>query len=576
MKSSRLIGLSLTLLMLLLVLSAGFAFLFQGRQTLSKQNEELETSLNQVEQELGVTYNSLEESIQAVETVQATNLLLEEDLVESQQEVDQLMENVAILELENGVVAQEISDYLGNPPSIEILTPDLNESYPLDEPLDYSFVVADGVGVTAVIVSIDGELVEDYSLPGPPIAHIEGVWTPDTVGSVILGIQASNERTSILMTRTLTVTIPQAPFDPLVVPPNFSIRQEIETAVSQVRGLQSANIENIDLVEVNNNTSAPASISNIDDSDTLNLFSLAFDLDPEIFFNGAPISIRYDPIGQQLLTEGPALGEPELDAPAYTIALLNLLYDQNFRLPNRSTINQDAWLAYYGFTLGDTASVIANISDSGLLANDSIDQPEQNVEPSLYNRLQLHGENFVGRLLAEDGYTAVDAVWSQLPSSTEQLIHPEKYFEQEEPIEVEIELDSDDLFSEWSVVEENSFGEAMLQLYLANQLNGTQIDTATSGWGGDKFILFENQTNEDQFLLILKIIWDSIEDSNEFAAIYPTYPTRLFTAAGELQSGGECWQGDDVICLYQISQETLIIRAPDLETAVAVSEELRN
>ena len=31
-----------------------------------------------------------------------------------------------------------------------------------------------------------------------------------------------------------------------------------------------------------------------------------------------------------------------------------------------------------------------------------------------------------------------------------------------------------------------------------------------------------------------------------------------------------CWQGDDVICLFQSGVETLIIRALDMETAVGV------
>jgi hypothetical protein len=34
---------------------------------------------------------------------------------------------------------------------------------------------------------------------------------------------------------------------------------------------------------------------------------------------------------------------------------------------------------------------------------------------------------------------------------------------------------------------------------------------------------------------------------------------------------GTCWEQNDVICLYQIAGESLIIHAPDLETAERIT-----
>ncbi|VAW32876.1 hypothetical protein MNBD_CHLOROFLEXI01-4905, partial [hydrothermal vent metagenome] len=90
-------------------------------------------------------------------------------------------------------------------------------------------------------------------------------------------------------------------------------------------------------------------------------------------------------------------------------------------------------------------------------------------------------------------------------------------------------------------------------------------------WGGDRFAIYTNESAES-FLMVLHTVWDTADDSTEFAALYPNYPTRLYGSSGDLQAnGGECWQGEaDLICLYQSEQETLIVRGPALELVLAL------
>ena len=44
------------------------------------------------------------------------------------------------------------------------------------------------------------------------------------------------------------------------------------------------------------------------------------------------------------------------------------------------------------------------------------------------------GSTFVDRLLAEGGWDAVDAAYADMPASTEQILHPLKYLERDEPV----------------------------------------------------------------------------------------------------------------------------------------------
>ena len=164
MRRTALIGISLTLLMLLLVLSSAFIFVFQGRQQLIADRESAESSLSQTQQELDITYDTLDTSGRALATAEATNLILEGQLVESQQELDAASSTIATRESEIAVVSSERDQILSRPPSIEIIAPSVEASLLLGEPVEYDIVVADGVGVTAVLVSIDGEQIDAFSL----------------------------------------------------------------------------------------------------------------------------------------------------------------------------------------------------------------------------------------------------------------------------------------------------------------------------------------------------------------------------------------------------------------------------
>lgn len=178
---------------------------------------------------------------------------------------------------------------------------------------------------------------------------------------------------------------------------------------------------------------------------------------------------------------------------------------------------------------------------------------------------------FFDALYQQGGYAAIDDAFADPPVSTEQILHPERYLAGEEPQLVTLPPLTDTLGSGWEWVDENVLGEYTLQLYLEEEIASQNAAIAAEGWGGDRYAVYWN--DDDQALvMMLRLVWDTALDGDEFASAYANYPGRLFGAEEVIQvDGGRCWQGSDVICLYHTEAETLIVRAPDVATAEAVA-----
>ena len=97
------------------------------------------------------------------------------------------------------------------------------------------------------------------------------------------------------------------------------------------------------------------------------------------------------------------------------------------------------------------------------------------------------GANFALALYREAGWDGVNQAYSRIPSSTEQILHPEKYFAGDEPIPVEIPDLLPALGSGWELVSRNTMGELSIQAYLETGPSREQGIQAAAGWGGDAF-----------------------------------------------------------------------------------------
>jgi hypothetical protein len=130
------------------------------------------------------------------------------------------------------------------------------------------------------------------------------------------------------------------------------------------------------------------------------------------------------------------------------------------------------------------------------------------------------GLTFVQGLQAAGGWQAVNDAFGKPPSSTEQVIHPDKYASAEEPVKVDLPKDlAKRLGTGWKTGVEDTLGEFQLKVWLANASGGTgapTADAAVAGWGGDRVALLDGP--DGATAVVISTTWDTAQDADEFAS----------------------------------------------------------
>ncbi|MGZ8562940.1 MAG: hypothetical protein ACXWWU_04905, partial [Candidatus Limnocylindria bacterium] len=158
------------------------------------------------------------------------------------------------------------------------------------------------------------------------------------------------------------------------------------------------------------------------------------------------------------------------------------------------------------------------------------------------------GSEFVGQLYAAGGWAAVDAVYADLPASSEQVLHPARYTSHEAPIEVAPLNLGSVVGSDWTQATDSTMGEAWISTWLEGI--GVKADPAVAagaGWGGDRLTV-ANAT-DGSWALAWRIAWDAPADATEFETTYAgvesglAFPTQLVHVSGQetvvLQASGD-------------------------------------
>jgi len=174
-------------------------------------------------------------------------------------------------------------------------------------------------------------------------------------------------------------------------------------------------------------------------------------------------------------------------------------------------IEGDATTAQTQFMLKNYDFIeLAELLESTLTAQANIPETPYFLQRSL-EFSYTEGAAFVAILNQLGEFAAVDAVFSDLPRSTEQVLHPEKYFDKEEPELFDIPDDA--MGAGWSVQAESVLREFFLKTWL-EALGADSAATAAAGWGGDGYVVFENGSGG--FALGVGILWDTDEDARDF------------------------------------------------------------
>ncbi len=118
----------------------------------------------------------------------------------------------------------------------------------------------------------------------------------------------------------------------------------------------------------------------------------------------------------------------------------------------------------------------------------------------------LVGRDFAQAVQKRGGWGALRDAWGRPPASTEQVLHPERFFDGEAPRPVALSPAP----SGGRLLDEGVVGELLLRTWL-----GEGQEVAAGGWGGDRFQVWDVR---GKTLLVWRLVWDSPQDADEFEA----------------------------------------------------------
>jgi hypothetical protein len=128
----------------------------------------------------------------------------------------------------------------------------------------------------------------------------------------------------------------------------------------------------------------------------------------------------------------------------------------------------------------------------------------------------VYGTAFIQKIwMRNPSWDAVNKVYADLPASTEQIMHPEKYFgTRDEPKPVYAEAIATRLGSSWKIIYKDVLGEFALGLVLSAHLSEEHSRRSATGWGGDQVLLLENAAGKNAVLV--DTVWDTPEEADKF------------------------------------------------------------
>jgi hypothetical protein len=220
--------------------------------------------------------------------------------------------------------------------------------------------------------------------------------------------------------------------------------------------------------------------------------------------------------------------------------LTHALQDQHFHIDkwtNAAKPNDDAELARDAVVEGSALAAMldyilrgkGSIRDLGemdpsMLMGDVDSSPELAKAPKvLQDELlfpYLAGTTFTQRVLkASSGWPDFHKVFEKPPVSTQQIMHPDLYFQGIVPPKITLPETAGLISAEWKKLDENNMGEFGLLEILKQFLSKDRATSLAEAWSADRYAIFENQKNKHT-LLIFRVRLGSDADAARFFGAY--------------------------------------------------------
>jgi hypothetical protein len=266
----------------------------------------------------------------------------------------------------------------------------------------------------------------------------------------------------------------------------------------------------------------------------------------------------------------------EIGATSTFIHELTHINQENYTLPNRQTF--DGTKALTSLKEGDATFMADIFKNHGVIPTSWLKNSGNQttisfplflpfggeIQPSLPDVIEKinwfpyrYGLEFVEAIYDIDTWGAIENAYANPPSTTEQIMHPEKYIAGEERQYVE----APPIIGDWDLIETDRLGEYFILVMLDNWIPEDGSKKAAQGWGGDVFNYYEDN---DEFFFTWNIIWDTEEDAHEFNL---AFQDMMYRTSAEKHNCSYWFANGRYISLEKNEKTTLIISSAD-ETLV--------
>jgi hypothetical protein len=217
--------------------------------------------------------------------------------------------------------------------------------------------------------------------------------------------------------------------------------------------------------------------------------------------------------------------------------LTHALQDQYFDIAaaqKKFKGNTDRELAYKAIVEGDATlsgfSVVTGRVDDETI--DYFNSHLQDIVPVFMGRMEgkpramtypfifqyTEGARFVAEAYHRNKWDGVNALFKDVPTSTQQIMHPELYFDHPTPA-LTVKLDGyQKVLRDWKKVDEDTLGELMLKIMLERTMGeDTPYVQAATKWAGDRIVALQKGTS---LTVLWMIVFRNAGAADTFAQLY--------------------------------------------------------